>query len=130
MTASSAGSVPSRAMVEIRQVQKYYGSLHVLRGVDLDVRAGEVVCVIGPSGSGKTTLLRCINFLETYQGGRILVDGSLVGYRDRNGRLYHAPEREIARVRAETAMVFQQFNLFPHMTAQKNVAFGPMKVRK
>lgn len=119
-----------RAMVEIRQVQKYFGSLHVLRGVDLNVRAGEVVCVIGPSGSGKTTLLRCINFLETYQDGRIMVDGVLVGYRERNGKLSSAPEREIARIRAETAMVFQQFNLFPHMTALRNVAFGPTKVRK
>jgi polar amino acid transport system ATP-binding protein len=117
-------------MVEIQQVQKYFGSLHVLRGVDLDVHTGEVVCVIGPSGSGKTTLLRCINFLETYQGGRILVDGSLVGYRERNGKLSSAPEREVARIRAETAMVFQQFNLFPHMTALRNVTFGPTKVRK
>jgi polar amino acid transport system ATP-binding protein len=124
--ASDAG----RKMVEIRQVQKYFGSLHVLRGVDLNVRAGEVVCVIGPSGSGKTTLLRCINFLETYQDGRILVDGVLVGYHERNGKLSPAPEREIAKIRAETAMVFQQFNLFPHMTALRNVAFGPTKVRK
>jgi polar amino acid transport system ATP-binding protein len=123
--ASDAG----RVMVEIRQVQKYFGSLHVLRGVDLNVHAGEVVCVIGPSGSGKTTLLRCINFLETYQDGRILVDGTLVGYRERNGKLTPVPEREIAKIRAETAMVFQQFNLFPHMTALKNVIFGPMKVR-
>jgi len=116
-------------MVQIQNVHKYYGSLHVLRGVDLDVRSGEVVCVIGPSGSGKTTLLRCINFLETYQEGRILVDGDLVGYRDRNGKLVPARESEIARVRAETAMVFQQFNLFPHMTALRNVTFGPTKVR-
>ena len=117
-------------MVEIRQVEKYFGSLHVLRGVDLNVQTGEVVCVIGPSGSGKTTLLRCINFLETYQAGRIYVDGQLVGYRERNGRLVPAPEREVARLRTESAMVFQQFNLFPHMTALKNVTFGPMKVRK
>jgi polar amino acid transport system ATP-binding protein len=117
-------------MVEIRQVEKYFGSLHVLRGVDLDVRAGEVVCIIGPSGSGKTTLLRCINFLETYQAGRIYLDGQLVGFREKNGRLTPAPEREVARLRAETAMVFQQFNLFPHMTAVRNVAFGPIKVRK
>jgi polar amino acid transport system ATP-binding protein len=123
-------SDPARVMVEIQQVQKYFGSLHVLRGVDLNVHAGEVVCVIGPSGSGKTTLLRCINFLETYQDGRILVDGTLVGYRERNGKLAAAPEREIAKIRAETAMVFQQFNLFPHMTAVRNVAFGPTKVRK
>ncbi|MGI8474886.1 MAG: ectoine/hydroxyectoine ABC transporter ATP-binding protein EhuA [Thermomicrobiales bacterium] len=117
-------------MVRIGQVQKYYGSLHVLRGVDLDVAPGEVVCVIGPSGSGKTTLLRCINFLETYQEGRIHVDGQLVGYRERNGRLTPAPKREVARLRTETAMVFQSFNLFPHMTALRNVTFGPIKVRK
>src|SRR3954454_6117948 len=101
-------------MVQIRQLEKYYGKLHVLRGVDLDVATGEVVCVIGPSGSGKTTLLRCINFLETYQAGRILVDGQLVGYREQNGKLRPAPEKEIARLRTETSMVFQQFNLFPH----------------
>jgi polar amino acid transport system ATP-binding protein len=116
-------------MVEIRQLQKQYGPLEVLKGVDLDVSAGEVVCVIGPSGSGKTTMLRCINFLETYQGGRIYVDGQLVGYRESGGKLKPAPEKEIARVRAETAMVFQSFNLFPHMTALKNVTFGPVKVR-
>ncbi len=117
-------------MVSIQDVHKQYGQLEVLRGVSLDIAAGEVVCVIGPSGSGKTTLLRCINFLETYQAGRILVDGQLVGYREKNGKLSPAPEREIAKVRAETAMVFQQFNLFPHMTALRNVTFGPMKVRK
>jgi polar amino acid transport system ATP-binding protein len=116
-------------MVRIENVQKYYGSLHVLRGVDLAVAPGEVVCVIGPSGSGKTTLLRCINFLESYQDGRIYVDGQLVGYRERNGKLSPAPEREIAKLRTETAMVFQQFNLFPHMTALRNVTFGPTKVR-
>jgi polar amino acid transport system ATP-binding protein len=117
-------------MVSIRDVHKQFGSLEVLRGVSMDVQSGEVVCVIGPSGSGKTTLLRCINFLEKYQSGRILVDGQLVGYREKNGKLSPAPEREIARVRAATAMVFQQFNLFPHMTALRNVTFGPMKVRK
>jgi polar amino acid transport system ATP-binding protein len=121
-----AGAGP---MVRISQVQKYYGALHVLRGVDLDVHTGEVVCVVGPSGSGKTTLLRCINFLETYQDGRIYVDGNLVGYREKNGKLSQAPEREIAKIRAETAMVFQNFNLFPHMTALKNVSFGPVKVK-
>src|SRR5919199_1431655 len=111
-------------MVHIEQVHKSFGSLHVLRGVDLDVAPGEVVCVIGPSGSGKTTMLRCINFLETYQGGRIYVDGQLVGFRERDGKLRSAPEKEIARIRAATGMVFQSFNLFPHMTALKNVSFG------
>jgi len=128
----SADSIKSTlpAMVSIQDVHKRFGALQVLRGVSMDVASGEVVCVIGPSGSGKTTLLRCINFLETYQSGRISVDGQLVGYREKNGRLSPAPEREIARIRAETAMVFQQFNLFPHMTALRNVAFGPTKVRK
>jgi len=117
------------AMVSIRNLHKSYGELQVLRGVDLDIAPGEVVTVIGPSGSGKTTMLRCVNFLETYQDGRIYVDGKLVGYREQNGQLKPAPEKEIARLRAETAMVFQQFNLFPHMTALRNVTFGPMKVR-
>jgi polar amino acid transport system ATP-binding protein len=119
-----------KPMVRIEKVEKFYGDLHVLRGVDLDIRTGEVVCIIGPSGSGKTTLLRCINFLETYQAGRIYVGDELVGYRESHGKLKPAPEKEIARVRAETAMVFQNFNLFPHMTALKNVTFGPVKVRK
>jgi polar amino acid transport system ATP-binding protein len=115
-------------MVRIENVHKRFGNLEVLKGVSLTVQSGETVCIIGPSGSGKTTLLRCINFLEHYDDGRIYVGEDLVGYRERNGKLAPAPEKEIARVRAETAMVFQQFNLFPHMTALKNVAFGPMKV--
>ena len=116
-------------MVRIENVHKRYGNLEVLKGISLDVEPGEVVCIIGASGSGKTTLLRCINFLETYESGRIYVDDELVGYRERDGRLIPAREKDIARVRAETAMVFQQFNLFPHMTAMANVAFGPIKVR-
>jgi polar amino acid transport system ATP-binding protein len=117
-------------MVDIQDVKKRFGDLEVLRGVNLKVDQGEVVCVIGPSGSGKTTLLRCINFLEKYQDGRIYIDGELMGYRERNGKLVSAPEKEIARLRTETGMVFQQFNLFPHMTALRNVAFGPIKIRK
>src|SRR3712207_1736004 len=115
-------------MVRIENVHKRYGNLEVLKGVNLAVQPGEVVCIIGASGSGKTTLLRCINFLETYESGRIYVDDELVGYRERDGGLVPAREKDIARVRAETAMVFQQFNLFPHMTALANVAFGPTKV--
>jgi polar amino acid transport system ATP-binding protein len=117
-------------MVDIQNVHKRFGELEVLKGVSLQVNQGEVVTIIGPSGSGKTTLLRCINFLEVYQEGRIYIDGELMGYRDKNGKLSAAPEREIARLRAETGMVFQQFNLFPHMTALRNVAFGPIKIRK
>jgi polar amino acid transport system ATP-binding protein len=126
-TAAGPGN-NGQSMVQIAGVHKFFGDLHVLRGVDLEIAPGEVVCVIGPSGSGKTTLLRCINFLETYQQGRIYVDGQLVGYRDVRGHLKPAKERDVARVRAETAMVFQSFNLFPHMTTLKNVTFGPMKV--
>ncbi len=116
-------------MVRIEDVHKRFGDLEVLKGINLVVQPGEVVCIIGASGSGKTTLLRCINFLETYESGRIYVDEELVGYRERDGVLRPAREKDIARVRAETAMVFQQFNLFPHMTALHNVAFGPIKVR-
>ncbi|MGH2549332.1 MAG: ATP-binding cassette domain-containing protein, partial [Thermomicrobiales bacterium] len=117
-------------MVSIQDVHKQFGKLEVLKGVTMDIHSGDVVCVIGPSGSGKTTLLRCINFLETYQSGSILVDGQLVGYRERNGKRSLAPESEVAKIRANTAMVFQQFNLFPHMTALRNITFGPMKVHK
>jgi polar amino acid transport system ATP-binding protein len=117
-------------MVEIQNVRKRFGDLEVLKGISLQIAEGEVVCIIGPSGSGKTTLLRCINFLETYQEGRILIDGELIGYRERNGKLAPASEKAIAKLRAETGMVFQQFNLFPHMTALRNVSFGPIKVRK
>jgi polar amino acid transport system ATP-binding protein len=127
--ATSQTALGSRPMVRIEDVHKRFGSLEVLKGVSLEVLPGEVVCVIGPSGSGKTTLLRCINFLESYDAGRIFVDDELVGYRERDGRLVPAREKDVARVRAETAMVFQQFNLFPHMTALNNVAFGPSRVR-
>jgi polar amino acid transport system ATP-binding protein len=117
-------------MVEIKNVRKRFGDMEVLKGISLEIAEGEVVCIIGPSGSGKTTLLRCINFLETYQEGRILIDGELIGFRERNGQLAPASEKAIAKLRAETGMVFQQFNLFPHMTALRNVSFGPIKVRK
>lgn len=123
-------STARRPMVQIRDLHKQYGELRVLQGVSLDIAEGEVVCVIGPSGSGKTTMLRCINFLETYQSGSVLVDDELVGFQMRNGKKSPAAESYIARMRAETAMVFQQFNLFPHMTALENVTFGPIRVRR
>ena len=111
-------------------VQRRYGSLEVLRGVDLDVRRGEVVVLIGASGSGKTTLLRCINHLEVLDGGRIYVDGELVGYREVDGKLREDSEREVARKRSAIGMVFQRFNLFPHLTALGNVIEAPIHVKK
>jgi polar amino acid transport system ATP-binding protein len=110
-------------------VRKRYGSVEVLRGVDFEVTPGEVLCILGPSGSGKTTLLRCINHLEKIDAGRIWVDGQLVGYREHNGRLHELHERELARHRAEIGMVFQRFNLFPHLTVLDNITLAPMRVR-
>jgi len=111
-------------------VHKRFGRLEVLRGVDMDVARGEVVVVIGPSGSGKTTFLRCINHLERVDGGKIYVDGELVGYREKNGRLVEDRESEVARKRAAIGMVFQRFNLFPHLTALGNVVEAPLRVKK
>jgi polar amino acid transport system ATP-binding protein len=111
-------------------VHKRFGKLEVLRGVSLTVAAGETVCLIGPSGSGKTTFVRCINHLERADGGRIEVNGELVGYREKNGRLVEASTRVIAQRRSEIGMVFQRFNLFPHKTVLENVITAPMCVRK
>jgi polar amino acid transport system ATP-binding protein len=110
-------------------VQKSFGRLHVLKGVDLEVGRGETVCIVGPSGSGKTTFLRCINHLERMDAGRIEVNGHLIGYRERDGKLVEDSERSIARQRAEIGMVFQRFNLFPHMTALGNIVEAPIRVR-
>ena len=117
------------AMVEARKVQKYFHNLHVLRGVDLDVKRGEVVVILGASGSGKTTFLRCINHLEKIDGGRIWVNGHLMGYVERNGHLVEQKEELVSKQRAEIGMVFQRFNLFPHMTALQNVVEAPTHVR-
>jgi polar amino acid transport system ATP-binding protein len=110
-------------------VRKRFGRLEVLKGVSLDVAKGETVCVIGPSGSGKSTFLRCINHLETIDGGRIEVNGHLIGYRERNGKLVEDTDRNIAKQRCEVGMVFQRFNLFPHKTALENVIEAPVMVR-
>ena len=118
---------PDAPVVTARGVRKRFGSVEVLRGIDLDVRRGEVMCLIGPSGSGKSTFLRCINHLERIDGGTLRVEGDLVGYRERNGRLYELREKEIAARRAALGMVFQRFNLFPHMTAQANVMEAPVR---
>jgi polar amino acid transport system ATP-binding protein len=116
-------------LVRVRGLTKSFGTNQVLKGVDLDVMKGQVVSVIGASGSGKTTLLRCVNLLETYDGGSIEVDGVEVGYTDANGRRRPRGERELARIRADIGMVFQLFNLFPHLTARDNVVLGLRKVR-
>ncbi|TIU72150.1 MAG: amino acid ABC transporter ATP-binding protein [Mesorhizobium sp.] len=118
------------AIVTARGVEKHFGDLHVLKGIDLTVRKGEVVVIVGASGSGKTTFIRCINHLERIQKGRIEVNGHLIGYRERNGQLVEDSERNIARQRCEIGMVFQLFNLFPHLTALENIIEAPIHVRK
>jgi len=116
-------------VVEASGVDKWFGPLQVLKSVSLTVKRGEVVVIVGPSGSGKTTFIRCLNHLEKIQQGRILVNGHLIGYRERNGRLYEDSERNIARQRQEIGMVFQRFNLFPHLTALGNIIEAPIQVR-
>jgi len=117
-------------MVVASQVSKQFGSLQVLKGIDLTVERGEVLCLIGPSGSGKSTFLRCINHLEQIDAGTLEVDGELVGYRRKGNLLYELREREVAKRRAEIGMVFQRFNLFSHMTALENVVEAPVRVLK
>ena len=117
-------------MVKAESVHKSFGRLEVLKGIDLEVRQGEVMCVVGPSGSGKSTFLRCINHLEKINAGRLWVNGHLVGYRQQGGKLYELRDREVAAQRREIGMVFQRFNLFPHKTALDNVMGAPMWVKK
>jgi polar amino acid transport system ATP-binding protein len=119
----------SELMVKAERVRKRFGALEVLKGTSLEVAPREVVCLIGPSGSGKSTFLRCVNHLEKIDGGRLWVDGHLVGYRQENGKVYEMRENEIAGKRAEIGMVFQRFNLFPHMTALGNVIEAPIRVK-
>jgi polar amino acid transport system ATP-binding protein len=117
-------------MVEAVDVHKSFGRVEVLRGIDLTVQPGEVACIIGPSGSGKSTFLRCINHLERIDAGQMRVNGDLIGYREAGGKLYELRESEVARQRREIGMVFQRFNLFPHMTAAENVMEAPRTVRR
>jgi polar amino acid transport system ATP-binding protein len=119
----------SEPMVKAESVHKRFGRLEVLKGLSLEVAPKEVVCMIGPSGSGKSTFLRCVNHLENIDGGRLSVDGELVGYRQKKGKIYELRESEVARKRAEIGMVFQSFNLFPHMTALGNVIEAPIRVK-
>ena len=120
----------SNIIVKAEKVNKYFGSLHVLKDIDLEVRKNEVLVIIGPSGSGKSTFLRCINHLEKINSGHIYVNGHMIGYHDRNGKLVEDSERNISRQRAEIGMVFQRFNLFPHLTAIENIIEAPVRVRK
>lgn len=118
------------AMVQISNLCKSFGSLQVLKNVNLDVHRGEAVCIIGPSGSGKSTLLNCVNFLEAYDSGEILVDGTLIGYeQSRDGRRRRVSEKVLNQTRQKIGIVFQQFNLFPHLTALENVIEAPIHVR-
>ncbi|MBW8711638.1 MAG: amino acid ABC transporter ATP-binding protein, partial [Mycobacterium sp.] len=117
-------------MVEAQSVHKRFGGLHVLKGINLTVQPGEVACLVGPSGSGKTTMLRCINHLEQISRGRLYVDGVLMGYRERGDKLLELHPREAARQRRDIGMVFQHFNLFPHMTVLHNVIEAPARVKK
>jgi polar amino acid transport system ATP-binding protein len=120
----------TQPLVAIRSVSKSFGVFQALKDVSLDVRAGEVLCLIGASGSGKTTLLRCINQLTPLDSGGIWLDGELLGLREQDGRLHRLSPREIARQRLKTGMVFQRFNLFPHMTALENITEGPVQVQR
>jgi polar amino acid transport system ATP-binding protein len=129
-TAASATREQATPLVCVRGLVKRFGDIDVLRGVDLDIGKSEVVCIIGPSGSGKSTLLRCLAFLEEYDRGDVLIEGELLGYTTRNGRRVHASHADINRVRRNVGMVFQQFNLWPHMTALGNVTEALERVRK
>ena len=124
------GDVSMRPMVHAEAVHKSFGRLEVLRGIDLEVYPKEVMCMIGPSGSGKSTFLRCINHLEKIDAGRLSVDGELVGYRQRGDKLYELGDGEVCQKRSEIGMVFQRFNLFPHMTALGNITEAPMRVKR
>ena len=117
-------------VLKITGLHKRFGALEVLKGIDLTMHQGDVVSLIGSSGSGKTTLLRCVNLLEDFEKGSIEIAGDAIGYRDSGGKRHRLPERQIARQRAMTGMAFQQFNLFPHMSALNNVMLGLLKTRK
>ncbi|GAB3207932.1 amino acid ABC transporter ATP-binding protein, PAAT family [Marinactinospora thermotolerans DSM 45154] len=129
MTLAAGGPVSDDRMVVAENVHKSYGRVEVLRGIDLEVRRGEVMCVVGPSGSGKSTFLRCVNHLEKINAGRLWVNGQLMGYREKGGRLHELRESEVAAQRRDIGMVFQRFNLFPHMTALGNVMEAPVQVK-
>jgi polar amino acid transport system ATP-binding protein len=117
-------------MVKAESVCKDFGALKVLKGITLDVAKGQVLVLVGPSGSGKSTFLRCINHLETVSAGRLYVDGELVGYHERGGKLHEMKPKDVAKQRRDVGMVFQHFNLFPHRTALENIVEAPLHVKK
>ena len=117
-------------IVTARDVRKKFNGVEVLHGIDLEVDEGQVVCLVGPSGSGKTTFLRCINHLESVDSGELSVGGKYVGFRRVGDKLHEVRNREVARARADIGMVFQHFNLFPHMTVMDNLVVGPMTVKR
>ncbi|GAA1393467.1 amino acid ABC transporter ATP-binding protein [Kitasatospora putterlickiae] len=129
LTKTPADARDGGPMVKAEAVHKSYGPVEVLKGIDLEVKQSEVFCLVGPSGSGKSTFLRCINHLEKINGGRLWVDGDLVGYQQRGDKLYELKDREVAMKRRDIGMVFQRFNLFPHMTAVENVMEAPVQVK-
>ena len=116
--------------LRVEGLRKSYGQVEVLKGIDMQVKPGEVACLVGPSGSGKSTFLRCINHLEKINSGRLYVHGELVGYQEKKGRLYELSDREVCRKRAEIGMVFQNFNLFQHMSVLENIIEAPTRVLK
>ena len=129
MTSPTKSEPTSNAMVKAEQVCKYFGALQVLKGVTLEVDRGQVLCIVGPSGSGKSTFLRCINHLEQVSAGRLYVDGDLIGYRERGGKLHEMSPRDAAKQRRDIGMVFQHFNLFPHRTVLGNIVESPTQVK-
>jgi len=122
--------VAKEPVVKAEQVHKHFGRVQVLKGIDLEVEPREVMCIVGPSGSGKSTFLRCINHLEKLDAGKLYVNGHLVGYKQKGDKLHELREKEVAQQRREIGMVFQRFNLFPHMTARENVMEAPVRVRR
>ena len=127
---STTASTATRGLVEIHNVHKSYSGFEVLRGIDLTIQPGEVVALLGPSGSGKSTLLRTINHLESVDSGSVTVDGELIGYELRGGKLHELHEREILQRRTQVGIVFQNFNLFPHLTAMENITEAPLALKR
>ncbi|MEF3323805.1 MULTISPECIES: amino acid ABC transporter ATP-binding protein [Gulosibacter] len=126
----STNATAATPMVRAEHIVKRFGSNTVLKDISLTVERGQVLCLVGPSGSGKSTFLRCINHLETIDGGRMWVEDELMGYRQRGDKLYELAPHEVAQQRADIGMVFQRFNLFPHMTVLENIIEAPTRVKK